>query len=262
MRILVLLPLLLAGLAACGKTPSPPAAAPMAEPTTAPPPASKPLPAPVAAYVAALDAIEKASAPVSLETLLDQAEAAQGALMEITSGENGKAVLETYDDAGFAALQARVRGLKLHRGLDIYAQPDPAFFLALAQAHGRPADVAFFTQHSATWGPDDVPVYLKLRPQPSPCVRFGEGRIAPLYAGWQTFAAQHPEAYAEQAAQNLRDLEEAVALGTCACGDLESVRREQAAFLKQFPGTPKAAEIAARRAQLASDPEALPVTCR
>lgn len=256
MRAIVLLPLLLTGLIACGKTQ--PAQAPAAVPSVQ----ARPLPAPVTDYLAALDAIEKAGAPLSLEALLAQAEAAQGALMEITSGENGKAVLETYDDAAFADLKNKVRGLKLHRGLDIYAQPDPVFFLALAKAHGRPADVAFFTQHAATWGPDDVPVYLKLRPQPTPCVRFGEGRIAPLYAGWQAFAAAHPAAYATEAAQNLRDLEEAVALGTCACGDAESVRSEQAAFLKQFPGTPKAVEIAARRAQLASDPEALPVTCR
>ena len=94
------------------------------------------------------------------------------------------------------------------------------------------------------------------------CVRFGEGKIAPLYAGWKSFAAQHPSAYAAHAAQNMADLEEALALGTCACDGLESVRREQADFLKQFPETPKAAVIKTRRDELASDPDKLPVNCR
>jgi hypothetical protein len=146
--------------------------------------------------------------------------------------------------------------------MDIYAQPDPVFFLALAKAHGGPADVDFFTQYAATWGADDVPVYLKLRPQPTPCVRFGEGRLLPLYKAWQGFAAAHPAAYARQSAQNLGDIEEAVSLGTCACDGVESVRGEQAAFLAAFPAHPKASAIRARRDQLEKDPDALPVNCR
>lgn len=254
MRLMLTLPLLLACVA-CGRTPSPDAA--MATPVAA---ASSPaLPLAAGEYVTALATIEQAKSPVSLEALLEKAETVQGVLMEVSGDQ---AVLERYSDAEFATLQAQMRGLKLHRGMDVYVQPDPAFFLALAKTHGTPADVAFFSQHAATWGPDDVPVYLKLRPQPSPCVRFGEGRIAPLYAGWQAFAMQHPSAYTQRAQQNLLDLEEAVALGTCACDGLESVRSEQADFLKQFPATPKAAAIKARREQLANDPDAMPVHCR
>lgn len=217
------------------------------------------VPPAVAEYLAALTAVEQAKAPVSLEALFGKAEAAQNALMEVT-GE--QAVLERLSDEAYAALQAQVRGLSLHREMDIYAQPLPAFFLALAKAHGRPADVAFFEQYAATWGVDLVPAYLKLRPQPTPCVRFGEGRIAPLYAAWQRFTAEHPQAYVQYAAQNLNDLEEAVALGTCACDGIKSVLNEQDAFLKQFPQSAKAAEIAARRGQLLADPDVLPVNCR
>ncbi|MES2885298.1 MAG: hypothetical protein V4709_10865 [Pseudomonadota bacterium] len=254
MRRLVLLPLLLSVLIACGK-PEPQAPPQPTEATKA----SVQTPAPVVEYLAALAAVEKSKAPISLEALFDRAEGAQAALMSIT-GE--VAVLERYSAAEFAALQAQLRGLTLHRELDIYAQPEPPFFLALAKAHGLPSDVAFFTQYAATWGPDLVPVYLKLRPQPTPCVRFGEGRIAPLYASWKAFATQHPTAYAGHSAQMLADLEEALALGTCACDGLESVRAEQAAFLKQFPDAAKAAEITARREQLARDPDVLPVNCR
>lgn len=221
--------------------------------------AAEALPREVAEYRTALAAIEQSKTPVSLEALFNTAEAAQNALMEVT-GE--QAVLERLSAEAFATLQSQMRGLSLHREMDIYAQPLPSFFLDLARAHGLPADVAFFEQYAATWGPDLVPVYLKLRPQPTPCVRFGEGRIAPLYAGWLRFVTEHPNAYRESAAQNLRDLEEAVALGTCACAGADSVLSEQAAFLKTFPTTPKAAEIKARSLQLVNDPDVLPVNCR
>ena len=223
-----------------------------ASPTEALPPA-------VIEYLSALATVEQSKVPGSLEALFAKAEASQNALMEVT-GE--QAVLERLSTEAFAALQSQVRGLSLHREMDIYAQPLPAFFLTLAKAHGLPADIAFFEQYAATWGPDLVPVYLKLRPQPTPCVRFGEDRIAPLYARWQRFAAQHPNAYVEHAAQNLRDLEEAVALGTCACTGVASVLSEQAAFLKAFPASPKTAEIKARSLQLVNDPDVLPVNCR
>lgn len=219
------------------------------------------LPPEVSRYLSLLSTVEQAKAPTSLEPLFEQVEAAQGALMQI-SGTGDQALLETFDEAAFIALQAQLRGLKLNRGSDIYAQPDPAFFLALAKAHGRAEDIAFFEQFAAGWGPDLVPSYLQLRAQPTPCVRFGEGLIAPRYAGWQQFIARHPAAYPHHAAQSLADLEEAVALGTCACGDLDSVRREQAEFLLQFPNSPKTSDIRARRAQLEQDPEALPIHCR
>lgn len=243
-------------LAACSPKPAAPVAAP---PSTLAAVKAPEAPAAVADYLAALAAVEQAKAPVSLEPLLEKADTAQSALMEV-SGE--QAVLERYSDAEFASLQTQVRGLKLHRELDIYAQPDPAFFWSLAKAHGQAQDLAFFEQYNASWGADLVPTYLKLRPQPSPCVRFGEDRIAPLYTAWKNYAAQYPGAYRAKVQQNLADLEEAVALGTCACDGLASVQREQTAFLKLFPDNPKAGEIKARAEQLLKDPEAMPVNCR
>ncbi len=259
-----LLPLALSFLCvACGQTAQVPIVTPVAAPVAAvvavPTVAAPSTPAAVTDYLAALAIVEKSSAPVSLAALFDLAEAAQTALMEVTGDQ---AVLERYSEPQFTALQAQVRGLKIGRGTDIYAQPEPAFFLALAQQHGQPADVAYFSQYAASWGPDLVPTYLKLRPQPTPCVRFDEDKIAPLYAGWQHYIAKYPGAYSVHVKQNLTDLEETVALGTCACNGLESVRSEQANFLKQFPDAPHAGAIKARREQLRNDPDKLPVNCR
>jgi len=241
---------------ACGRTA--PTEAPAA-PTAAAAAAGPALPTAVQDYLAELKAVEAAKAPVSLEALFAKAEGAQNALMEVTGDQ---AVLERYSDAEFSTLQSTVRGLKLHRKLEIYAQPEPAFFLALAMAHGQPTDVAFFEQYVASMGDDLVPRYLKLRPQPSPCVRFDEGVIEPLYAGWRALAAAQPQAYSTTTQQNIADLEEALVLGTCACAGVESVQKEQAAFVARYPDNPKVAAIKARSAQLISDPDAVPVNCR
>ncbi len=255
-RLLLALPLVLL-VAACNRSPAPAEPTKAAAATTASP--SGLVPIAVTAYLDTLAAVEKSAAPTSLEPLFERAEAAQTALMEVI-GE--QALLERLDASAFAALQAAVRGLRVHREIDIYAQPEPVFFLTLAKAHGRPEDIAFFERYAQSWGEDLIPVYLKLRPQPTPCVRFGEGRIAPLYAAWQDYRAQYPAAYSRHVQQNLRDLEEAVALGTCACEGLASVQREQADFIQRFPDNPQAAAIKARAAQLASDPDVLPVNCR
>lgn len=243
-------------LAGCGRTPPTPAPEAPVAGITAEAPA---LPTAVQDYLDALKTVESASAPGSLEALLTKAEGAQNALMEVT-GE--QAVLERYSEAEFTALQKAVRGLKLHRDLEIYAQPEPAFFLALAKAKGLPADVAFFEQYAASMGDDLVPHYLKLRPQPSPCVRFGEGVIEQLYAGWRAYAAAHPAAYAGHAQQSIADLEETLVLGTCTCSDAAAVLSEQAAFVARYPDNAKAAAIKARSEQLVNDPEVLPVHCR
>lgn len=243
-------------LTACGRTA--PTEAPAA-PAAAVAPVGSALPTAVQDYLAELKAIEAAKAPVSLEALFAKAEGAQAALMEVTGDQ---AVLERYSEAEFSALQQQVRGLKLHRNLEIYAQPEPAFFLALAMAHGLPTDVAFFEQYVASMGDDLVPRYLKLRPQPSPCVRFDEGVIEPLYAGWRALAAAQPKAYTATTQQSIADLEEALVLGTCACAGAESVLKEQAAFVARYPDNPRVAAIKARGAQLVSDPDAMPVNCR
>lgn len=253
---LLMLPVLLSALcllpAGCNRATSPPGEAKAAA-TTGPE-----LPPEVVSYLATLETVKAASKPVSMEKLFDEAEAAQIALMEVTGDQ---AVLERYSDSEFAALQEKVHGLELHRGMDIYAQPQPAFFLALARVHGGPADVAFFENYAATWGPDLVPTYLKLRRQPSPCVRFGEGLITPLYQRWSDFAKAFPDAYTKRAAQHLTDLEETLVLGTCACGDLDSVRNEQTLFIKAFPDAPQASAIQERSAELLSNPDRLPVNC-
>ncbi|MGQ0531050.1 MAG: hypothetical protein ACT4PG_14850 [Panacagrimonas sp.] len=216
-------------------------------------------PSSVTRYLETLHQIEQTTEPVALETLFTYAGAVQDAVMLI---ENDKAWLETLDDSEFRALSRALRGLRLSRGYDIYAQPDPVFWLALAQQRGHEADRAFFALYQRSWGEDLIPSYLRQTARISPCVRFGENVIADLYAGWTAFRLAHPQAYVDYANQTVLDLEEVVVLGTCACGDQASVERELNGFSQQFPLSPVKGSILQRLQQLKDDPDRLPVNCR
>jgi len=215
----------------------------------------------VDAYLAELSRVEQAPQPVSLEPLFIAAGEVQDAMMDI-QGHGDQAWMETLDDAQYAALKAELRGLQLSRGYDIYAQPDGAFLLGLAQGHGRPADQAFFLLYRDLWDANLLPRYLGAGNNPTPCVRFGENVLPPLYAGWRDYAARYPLAHIAFTAQMLQDLEEAVALGVCACGDEQSVVRELRGFVKRFPDTPVAPQIRARLKELKETPDLRPVRCR
>lgn len=216
-------------------------------------------PASVTRYLEQLHQVETATEPASLEGLFTKAGSIQDAVMLI---KGDQAWLETLDEAEFRSLSRALRGMRVSRGYDVYAQPDPDFWLALAQKHGLDADRAFFRVYRRSWGDDLIPTYLRLTARVSPCVRFNENVIQDLYADWTAFRVGHPEAYVDAASQAVLDLEEVVQLGTCACGNQDSVERELHGFVRRFPQSPAKAGILRRLQQLEDDPTKLPVNCR
>jgi hypothetical protein len=227
-------------------------------------PAAAQAPAPSSAeqdYLAELARIEAATTPQSLEPLLEKAEAVQSALMEIPAGLGSEAVIERYSEAEFAALQQRLRGIHLQRGVEIYVQPLPGFFSALAAAHGRPADQGYFALYQAYWGEQLFPVYMEPRAMVVGCVKYGDGLLNRLYDDWQRYAKTYPEAYRVNVQQMLKDFEEVFSLGTCACGDRDSVVRELRQFSREHPHSPAAPAASQRWRELKARQEKLPVRC-
>ncbi|HEY1075949.1 MAG TPA: hypothetical protein VGE51_04615 [Fontimonas sp.] len=219
------------------------------------------LPAEVDAYLQALSAVEKADSPVSLEPLLAAAGAAQDKLMEIQPGSD-QAWQETLSDKDYQTLRQQLRGLQLSRGQDVYAQPDGAFLNRLAQAHGRPEDQAFFALYASLWTEEMLPKYLNLGTGQAPCVRFGDGIVSALYREWWAYWTANAPHYADFTMQVLRDLEEVVELGTCACGDVESVRKELRDFTGTFPHSPATPAAQLRLAELSREDVDHYVHCR
>lgn len=222
--------------------------------------AEAPRPAALDAYLSTLSAVESSQEPVALEALLKAAVDVQDAMMDLVDGD--KAWLEMLSNADYKALKKELRGLKLSRGFDTYAQPDGQFLFKLAKAHGRAEDRAFFQLYSRFWSREQLPRYLSLGKRPTPCVRFDQGILPELYASWSKFASTHPTAYTDFTQQTLRDLEEAVALGVCACGDERSVQNELKGFVSRFPETAVTEQIQARLKELKENRNLRPVHCR
>jgi len=215
------------------------------------------VPASVTTYLDQVAAIEKPGPKMSLEPVYNAALAVQNDLMTI---RNDLAWIEYLSDADFANLRSRLKGFVLSRGLDIFADPDPKFLRALAEKRGEPSDIAFFTLLEKSVASDYLPIYVTPQGR-GLCVRYGENLIEPYYAGWLAYQRQSPGRYNDKVAQSLTDVEEAVGLGTCACGEIESVQQELKDFVKQFPSAAVNGKIRDRIEQLDKDPFKLPVRC-
>lgn len=212
-------------------------------------------------YLAELARVESAPVPQSLETLLRKAEAVQSALMTIEGGAGSDSVLERYEDREFAELQRQLRGLHLQRGLEVFVQPLPDFFLDLATRKGRPADQAFFRLYRDYWGTQLFPVYMEPRATIMGCVKYGDGLLNRLHRDWAGFHTRFPTDYAAEATQMVRDFEEIFELGTCACGDRDSVIRELREFTRSQPHNPATPAATRRWQELDSRQERLPHNC-
>lgn len=143
--------------------------------------------------------------------------------------------IEELPDADFEQLVRDLPGIILNRDEVLLADPDPQFFLDLARKRGDAADVAFFENYRATF-PDSVwPVWVNQQTDVTGCIDYGSGQLVQRYAGWRKFRAANPGRYKAAVTQRLRDIEEAAADATCACGTKESARTELERFVKAFP---------------------------
>ncbi|WP_029889948.1 hypothetical protein [Polycyclovorans algicola] len=213
-------------------------------------------------YRGLLHFLQVSETPQSMQPLFDAAESVQSAVMRID--DSGYAWLERVSDDDAVAIQAQLEGLRLHRGLDVYAELDTAVMHDLALQHGRPVDQAFFAGLKDAYNDQGLPVYLDLTNRASPCVRFDPPEVLiDQYAHWQTFAQAHPGAYGKFVGQWLSDIEDVMAQGTCTCTQEQApVEAALHAFVAAFPKTLVRADIQARLQQLKNQPYEKPVWCR
>ena len=155
-------------------------------------------------------------------------------------------VMEAMKEDEFEALRKQLPGLVLNRDEVLIAEPEPSYFLDLAQRYGGPKDRAFFTLLGRIH-PDSVwPVYIEQQTDYSGCTRFGQGAVVDSYRRWRHFRNEFPRAYVRFVARGLSDIDDHVSQSTCACGDAESTARELGEFAASFPDSPAAGAAAAR----------------
>ena len=213
-------------------------------------------------YRGLLQFLQVSETPNSMQPLFDAAQSVQSAVMTIDKG--GSAWLERVSDEHALALQAQLVGLRLHRGLDVYAEIDTAVMHELALQHGQPVDQAFFAGLKAAFNDQGLPVYLNLANRASPCIRFDQPALMyEQYAYWQAFRKANPNAYAHFVRQWLRDIEDVMVHGTCTCTQKQApVEAALKGFVAAFPETVVRADVQARLQQLRDKPYDKPVWCR
>lgn len=190
-------------------------------------------------YVAALSKLRTRAPSSSIEDVY----ASGVRLGELLSSGT---VMESMTKEQFDALRQQLPGFLLNRDEVLIAEPEPSYFLELAQRYGTPSDRAFFTLLGRI-RPDSVwPVYVEQQTDYSGCTRFGQGALVDSYRRWREFRRRFPRAYVQFVARGLSDIEEHVAQSTCACGDADGTARELVEFAAAFPDSPAAPMAAAR----------------
>lgn len=219
-------------------------------------------PVAISAYVQTLAQVEQARQPLSLQPLFERALAVQDALMQILP-DSDRAYLETLPDAEYQTLKNKLRGLAISREGAVYAQPDPDVFLDLADTRGLPQDQQFFRLYRQYWSKNLFPSYMTPHADNiNGCVNYGDGSLTELYESWRNYARRYPQDYSKTVQQNIKDIEDTVALGTCACGSAASVANEESRFIKRFPDSPVTADARRRLHEIRTKTMKLPIACR
>lgn len=196
-------------------------------------------------YRFALSAISSGDNFVTIELAFSQLDSLRYTLLNGTSA--GLSLLESLPPEEFDQLSS-VPGLLVLRTEVVFAEPDPSYFLGLAEAHGRAVDRAFFLAYSRTYPRPAWPVYREQQTDYSGCTLFGGGELTDTYSIWHDFRRRFPRSYRSFVKNIFQVIEDEVVKSTCACGDKASVVKELSAFAKRFPDS-RAAAAAAKRAQ-------------
>ena len=196
-------------------------------------------------YRDALSAISSGDNSATIEIAFSRLDSLRSTLLSRTSA--GHSLLESLPAEEFDRVNG-VPGLLVLRTEVVFAEPDPTYFLGLAERQGRTVDRVFFHAYSRTYPKPAWPVYREQQTDYSGCTLFGGGELADTYALWDDFHRKYPGSYHPTVQNVLQDIEGEVGNSTCACGDKASVVRELSAFAKRFPDS-RAAASASKRAQ-------------
>ena len=119
---------------------------------------------------------------------------------------------------------------------ELFALPALPFYGKLAQQRGNPADKAFFKLMQGLYGRFKVwSRYEKPVSHYSSCINFGANELSKQYGVWNDYKSKYPHAYRDDVAEVIKDIEDVLAAGTCACGDQQSFQSELKFFIKTYP---------------------------
>jgi hypothetical protein len=168
--------------------------------------------------------------------------------------------LAQLDGTAYLNVRDKMVGFKISREGAIVAAPLPDFFLPLARAKGSTTDQAFFEALKQTYPSGVVPAYYNALTDTSACAVSDEAPAA-LYGVWIAFQKSHPGAYPTAVKKELTGMEQAME-SQCVCGGEGEVRNQLEDFLKAYPSSPAAGQLASRLQALENHASDIRFYCR
>lgn len=173
------------------------------------------------------------NAGIGIEGLLKLGENASVAL--VRPSRPGEAdVLESLSDEDFQTVTSKMKGFSVNRQETVYVEPEPEFFIALAKRADDQVSIEFFEAYRKT-KPNGWSIYIEQQTDYSGCIRYGTMSLVDTYTLWNAYSNKYPTRYQKEVMNFIREVEDDLAEGTCACDDKKSGLREFEAFIRRHP---------------------------
>jgi hypothetical protein len=117
-----------------------------------------------------------------------------------------------------------------------FALPVLPIYGKFAQQRGNLADKAFFTLMQGLYGRIKVwRSYENPVTDYSSCINFGTNELSKQHGVWNDYKSKYPHFYRHDVEEGISHIEDALAAGTCVCGDQQSFQSELKFFIKTYP---------------------------
>ena len=164
-----------------------------------------------------------------IEELLRLGRAASDALVRPTIP--GKSdILESLSEKEYQEVIHKMVGFSVNREETVFVEPNPSFFIDLAKHSGDQASIDYFETYKKT-----NLVYVSQQTDYNGCYLFGTLSMVDSFSQWKNYSQKYPNRYQKEVLNSLKEIEDDITSGTCACGDKQSALREFEAFVKLYP---------------------------
>lgn len=143
-------------------------------------------------------------------------------------------ILESLSEENFNAVSDKMKGFLVGIQEIVVVEPEPDYFLNLAEQSDDQASVDFFKNYKKTISDTTYPVYIKQITDFGGCRRYGTMSLVHTYSIWDNYKKKYPARYKTDVDKFIHDVESEFE-GTCACDDIASVIKELEAFIQAFP---------------------------
>lgn len=190
-----------------------------------------------AEYRRELSNIEASHKTASLEALLQQGNNLASEL---------KKIIEQLSDSDYSTIEKNLKGYIVNREEVILVEPDTRFFSKLADKIGTIQDRLYFNFMLKVMPDGYWPVYIIRQTDVGGCTDFGKGTLSSLYREGSGLLPKLSGYYQKQITRITTDIADQLTSSTCACGKIDSAKKEFKIFQETNPKAPITESVSAR----------------